>query len=235
MKILIFALPRTGSKFVANNIIKYLDDPTYQFHDLFNGDFKNHEIELVNNIPRSTDLELKTLDEFYENRIRIISQTKGTLVVKCHYTRLYERPDLIERMSELFDRVILIHRRDLFDHLLSYALSSIVNSWAPGEIQESVKIKTIAKPIVCDPFHWITMIEDFKKFQSIEFKDVKEVFVEDLYDSSNYEFCRLLNLPLKEFGLENDTKEFGVDKNKMIKNLDTLRTIFNNQRVIGKI
>lgn len=233
MRILIFALPRTGSKFVSNNIIKYIDDPTYQVDDMFNADFKSQEIELVNNRPRSTGVELKTFDEFYDNRINVIKQIQGTLVVKCHYHSLHTRPDLIERLSEHFDKIIVVHRRDSFGQLLSHAISARINSWLPGEAQELLKSRFVARPITVPVMQWIEMIEELKKCKRMEFENATEVFVEDLYNSSDEEFCKLLGLPHKEFGIKNDTKEFGDGKKLMVQNQHMLRVIYDRRMTKG--
>jgi hypothetical protein len=228
MRILIFALPRTGSKFVCGNVVRYIGDRSYRHLDIFYGEDKHKLLAIEDGKITPTEIPvIHTSKEFFKNRIDMIRRTPGTLVVKCHQEKIYQYPELMKELIEQFDHVILVERRDVFNQLLSEALAIKFTAYVPGAKLNKRKMMLRANPTSIDIDWWSMMINDYKEFRKIDFGiDLTRVQVEDLFNADDEEFCKLLNLPTKKFTMFRNTEEFG-NKSKFVENYDELQAVFN--------
>ena len=227
MKILIFALPRTGSKFVSQNVINYLGKPPHPI-DMYNGIVKHKRLTVENGIIIPTDEPIDhTTEDFFRNRIDVVREAQGSLAVKIHQERLVKYPELLKETISVFDHIVIVERKDLFNQLLSQAISIRSNLYIPGQEMMVLKHKFRMNPISIDTAHWISLIEDYKKNNAIDFGvEFPRVYAEDLFNATSKEFCAALNLPPKEFAMNKNTVEFG-SKEKFVTNYAELKEIFN--------
>jgi hypothetical protein len=164
--------------------------------------------------------------EFFQNRIDVVRKAEAPLVAKIHQERLVKYPDLLKETIASFDHVILVERRDLFNQLLSQAISIHLNWYIPGQRMEEHKVALAANPILIDVAHWRHRIEEYQQNRNIDLGNPHHVFVEDLFAANAQKFCQLVGLPVKPFNLQKNTIEFG-DKAKFVMNFTQLKEIFD--------
>jgi hypothetical protein len=222
MRILVLALPRTGSKFVTNSLVSYINDPTYKYEDYFGGVFYPFELYTDGNKAKATSVKIHSPTAFIQNCIDVFKQIEGPLVVKLHYASLVNNPELTKELLAEFDHVIVLHRRDLFGQLLSNVISERTNSWAKNDTQEELKSK---ESFAINLNTWFKKIDHYKSTLQINFGDAVNVYCEDLFDATNEQFCKLVNLPFRPFTSNLDTIEFGSSKESMVTNAAQLKSI----------
>ena len=238
MKILLLALPRTGSKFVHRNIDRYLavDNPTVKLtNDSQTGEWYEPLYQRIKflgdngNVITEEDKTIIKSETSLNNAIDIIPKLSKDLVIKYHHVKGIR--DIEKQFISLFDKVYLLHRRKYFESALSFALSDYFDSWIPNVSQRDKIAKSLVKKIDLDEESWINIIQSFKELRNLEIPGVSKIFFEDMIQlKSSKEFCEHLGLPFKDFNIVTDQEiEFGKNKYSMITNLDRLVELFKEE------
>lgn len=227
MRILILALPRTGSKFVSDNVVRYINlTQPYTYRSFFGGEYYPFELYVEDNEIKISDKKIHAPLEFFKNRVETFRRYQGPLVCKVHYESLADNAPLAQALIDQFDHVVVIHRKNEFEQLLSNEISKVTGSWEKDHRQAEAKTMP---PFAVDLNSWFKKIADLKKNKAIDFGPrAVHAYCEDLFEANTEEFCRQLNLPIKDFDMNSDTREFGEDKFKMVTNIDKLRMIFES-------
>jgi hypothetical protein len=246
MKILLNALPRTGSKWLAVNLSKYLDTAfgrsAYLYIDnkpwvisdwfdyqgdqlLFHGKICqiNHNFILTN---ETVDIE----QEMY-SRLDLLVRYDAPIQIKVHPQTL---PSLIacEILKKQAYRYYSLRRRDTFEQVFSKCLCIQTEIWNPGVELNVLLIDLLKNPIEISEEQFLFELR--QNSTQIDYLDnelgCQHLYFEDLVNIKNSgDFCSWLNLPVVEFRLDQYfTKEYGPLKPYIVKNYQKLKEIYES-------
>lgn len=242
MKILVLAAPRTGSKFLTTNLVNYFgeeqvtksyfEDLLVPATDIFAYDYSHlgyHEIGLDHNhniikLPH----EIPLIDTFFNNRFNVISSCTKPIIIKHHYRGDWRGDNYsrLLKMIEVFDKIIILKRKNVFEQLLSAELAEILNSWHASQRQAKLIAEAKINKLNIDEEKWVQHLQAFNKTNDLQLGPAIHVTFEDALTWDCATFCQQLGLPTKDFLLNKQEIEFGNNKLAIVKNLAKICQLF---------
>lgn len=247
MKILLSALPRTGSKWLCKNLHLYLIErykivseliindqwnTRSPITDLFtvNGDklfFDGHISKI------GVNFEFKQVDVSYFNelhhRLRLLESSSSPMVIKIHPVIWHELLAIYSLQNNV-NMHYTLRRRDQFDQCISIVTCRYTNIWtAYGDMAEQIKeFQKNPYQVPDDVFE--TQFQSLKNLTNWldTLTNPQHLYYEDLiHIKTDEEFCNWLNLPYCKFQLNFDHGiEYGDTKKEIISNYKDLKNKF---------
>jgi len=237
MKILILALPRSGTKFAQVNMNFYLkakygitlnnpEKPSTKyigFGELLNVNIalQNHHLTLENNCLGKIEQSFDHEEEF-ESRLKI-SQCGIPVVAKyMPISHSVEKEiEIVSRLINCFDKVYLFNRENVKDHALSIAICHKVNLWNKSSLQDELIEKSLTNKIVIDEKELVNITDNFKRFHEImkrcHTEKVSIIPFEKLIQiKDGVHFCKFFDLENINFTFYDVFEEYGERKKSII-------------------
>lgn len=232
MKILIFGLPRTGSKrfreIVTSHTKSFLKTDTI---------FSPHEPKTKNafrNINgrwvRDGSLPEMSDEELIRHYTRELSKHNTPIVMNLHYYNGIG--DKEKELARQFDKVFVLKRKNTFEQVLSHRIAEAGgNCYVPDETQAKfIEQSKNCGGIELDEFLFINSLEQYLSIKNDCLEGATVVYSEDFFNiKSNEDFYKLTNLPpVDNFDATSSTwtPEFSTHKREMVKNYDRLYEIY---------
>lgn len=236
MKILLLALPRSGTKFAQVNLNFYLtkkygitlnnpESPSTKYigyGELLNVTIalKNHHLTLENNRLGKIDKTFDN-DEEFESRFKI-SQCGIPVVAKYMPTvhTVEKEIEIVTRLINSFDKVYIFNRINVYDHILSIAISQKLNSWNKSSVQDQLIKSSIENKIVVHNTELDRLKKSIDTFneiinQSRNEKCVDIMFEELIKVKDKLSFCNLFHIEYEDFFFYDNFEEYSHNKSSM--------------------
>lgn len=241
MKILLNALGRTRSKWVATNLHSYLKTfgethnlwPTLDLftQHLNGGLYIQNQIDFDGSILTISNkpAQEKTLESMA--RLNYARQSNLNMCIKIHPTCDREIA-MVNEVKKFCQYYFTLARKDIFEQALSLSLGYSTNIWVPGVEQIKAISSLKSKPVTIQIDSFQNVVENLQRqteYLTNE-KSNKFIYMEDTFTvRDSKDFCDMLNLEHKEFMLDQRYgKEYGEFKKEIISNYNELETKYNN-------
>lgn len=192
-KILLIGLPRCGSQYVSELITH-----NFNYVNIFEPFTENHQFTIsysggfVYTPPAPKFLNLETQ---IEHTFSVLSELNNDnrVILKYFphtYDNIIHNSDIVSRLLSMGFKPIILHRKNIEHHLISFLMSCCTNIWYSSDVnfkREQTELSDFSK------LHWIsdTYLEHYKIINtldkhtpSIEYQtaeqDIKKIFMSDV-------------------------------------------------------
>lgn len=240
MRILVNALPRTGSKWLCVNLRKYLRTKYGSSARLSVGDqiwpitdwFSNINNKLLINghiDPYNNNFILNgsytNIETEIANRLKLLKECKNSIAIKIHPNTWIETI-AIEAIKPHCQHYYTLRRKNVIDEAFSLLVCQHTDIWEPSDKLNETILSSCKTPFSIEMNTLLSCLDSIK--QQHLYLDSQEnahhLLAEDLFKIKNAKrFCKYLALPYVEFEIDQYFGvEYGNKKVKMIKNYKKL-------------
>ena len=214
MKILVVGFPRSGTKFLTENLINYIG-----------GQKIDNTVLMPSHLYNNIDIQ-----DFFNNRIQTVKNVTVDSCFKLHHYIVPNNILLSDNFLSIFDNIFHIQRRNIFELLLSNSISSHTGSWSKDDFQDTLIDNLTKNKIKINVDNFRSLILRLNRSNSLSLKNEKIIFTEDIVKCrTSEEFCKLLELNFRDFEVIHKP-EFGNNKMNMIQNLHQLQSCFDYEK-----
>lgn len=244
MKILLSALPRTGSKWLSLNLHLYLKARYKIASELIVHDKHNTRLPItdwftINGDSLFFDGHIEPLGIHYEikpsiwpyiyeipHRLKILEHTNWPMVIKIHPVMWHELL-VINSLQHRVQRHYTLRRRDQFDQCVSIMTCRYTNIWEKlpkfDEKLQEFKNYPYTIPMANFENQWNSLTNLTAWLDTLP--NTTHLYYEDCINiKTDKDFCQWLDLPYYKFKLDfRYGIEYGEEKKKIISNYEQLK------------
>lgn len=234
MKILLYALPRSGSKLFQYNFQKYMyanlkEETAHCYHAT---NYRDHLLSLDDNKIRTVKTsEQLELSEIIDRDIEILKRSSESFIYKIHYIKGFGDSEL--SCLPIFDRTYILKRRDLFSQIISRAVCNVTGEWHPGSAQEQ-SIRYLGRgSISFNEDRWRKIISSFIQLSELSIPGIPTLYCEDMFQlKTGKEFSEFVDIEHNDdYDLFNDNSLVELSERKFacIDRIESVREIFDEE------